>query len=181
MNPTLKKYNHLCIPSFISHEHSLALFDDFFTLAQGDKLKSDKQAPNSPSIYNFEPFFRLLIEKTPTVSKILGESVLPTYSYARIYANGERLARHRDRDACEISVTLHLFGDYPWPIWFQRPDDTEVSITQTPGDAAMYLGCIADHWRDAYKGKHYAQVFLHYVRAKGPKAYTYFDKKREQN
>jgi hypothetical protein len=34
--------------------------------------------------------------------------MLPTYSYARIYANGDELKKHRDRPACEVSVTLHL-------------------------------------------------------------------------
>ena len=43
----------------------------------------------------------------------------------------------------------------------------------------LYLGCVADHWRNQFLGKEYVQVFLHYVRSRGDKAYTYFDKKKD--
>ena len=35
-------------------------------------------------------------------------ALLPTYSYARLYLQGDSLPRHRDRPACEIAATIHL-------------------------------------------------------------------------
>jgi predicted 2-oxoglutarate/Fe(II)-dependent dioxygenase YbiX len=50
-----------------------------------------------------------------------------------------------------------------------------------PGDAMMYRGTIAEHWRDEYVGEEYVQVFLHYVRSRGECAYTYFDRGEHGN
>jgi len=43
----------------------------------------------------------------------------------------------------------------------------------------IYLGRIASHWREEYKGSYYSQVFLHYVRSRGECSYAYFDKTRD--
>jgi hypothetical protein len=139
--------------------------------------EKDCQAPNSPAIYNFKPFLELLCEKTLEVSSLIQETVLPTYCYARIYKGPEVLVRHRDRPACEVSLTLHLGGDAEWPIFIQKPDGTEASVTLNPGDAMVYLGCVADHWREQYTGTSYSQVFMHYVRSNGPNAWAYFDRR----
>src|SRR5207249_8695929 len=44
----------------------------------------------------------------PEVSRLVGFDLAPTFSYTRQYAKGEVLARHRDRAACEISVTVSI-------------------------------------------------------------------------
>jgi hypothetical protein len=36
-----------------------------------------------------------------------------------------------------------------------------------PGDAAIYLGCEIEHWREEFKGDWHAQTFLHYVDKNG--------------
>jgi hypothetical protein len=177
MHQTLIDNNYLVVPGFISQERAEGLRQEFYTLDQSGDLGKDHQAPNSPAIYNFKPFLELLCEKTPEVSSLTQEVVLPTYCYARIYKGPEVLDRHRDRPACEVSLTLHLGGDAEWPIFIQRPDSTEASVELKPGDAMLYLGCIADHWREKFTGDSYAQVFLHYVRSNGPNAWTYFDKR----
>lgn len=118
----------------------------------------------------------LLCEKTQEVSSILEETVLPTYVYSRVYHRGSVLERHRDRDACEISLTLHLGSDKPWEIYIESPKGEERCVNLRPGDAMLYLGKVADHWRNEFSGEYYTQVFLHYVRSRGDCAYTYFDK-----
>jgi Rps23 Pro-64 3,4-dihydroxylase Tpa1-like proline 4-hydroxylase len=45
-----------------------------------------------------------------------------------------------------------------------------------PGDAILYLGCEADHWRDPIPGSKCVQVFLHYVDSNGSRSGCYFDK-----
>jgi hypothetical protein len=120
-----------------------------------------------------------LCQKINHVNALIEEPVFPTYTYARIYKNGEILTRHRDRPACEISLTVHIGGDADWDIGIQKPSSEEVTLNLNVGDAMLYLGCTADHWRDKpFTGQNYSQVFLHYVQSNGPNAWAYFDKKQ---
>jgi predicted 2-oxoglutarate/Fe(II)-dependent dioxygenase YbiX len=175
MNQKLLYNNYIIIPNFVSSYRANKLKDEFVEFSQRNNLKGDSQIPNSHSDYNYISFLELLCEKTPEVSEILEETVLPTYTYARVYKNGSILEKHSDRDSCEISLTLHLGGDRPWLIWIKTPEGEDRSVELKPGDAMMYLGTIAEHWRDEYDGEEYVQVFLHYVRSRGKCAYTYFD------
>jgi hypothetical protein len=172
--------NYLHVPGFISADEALSFAKDFKAHCDKFKVEGDPQAPNSSAVYDHLPFVRLLVEKVPEVSELLGEKVLPTYTYARVYKAGSELLRHRDRPACEISLTLNLSKDTDWPIYFQRPDSSETCLELQPGDAVMYLGCQADHWREKFAGTEYTQLFMHYVRSNGPKAWAYFDKRQQQ-
>ena len=180
MNQKLLENNYLVLPNFISKEKSTNLSFEFLKYCKDNNLTGDPQAPNSYSYCNYLPFLELLCEKTPEVSFIIGETVLPTYTYSRVYKNGSELTRHTDRDACEISLTLHLDGDSTWPIWIQTPSGEQRCVELNPGDAMVYLGRIAPHWREVYGGEYYTQVFLHYVRSRGDCAYTYFDKTQQK-
>ena len=100
------------------------------------------------------------------LEKHLGRKLYNTYYYDRFYYPGQALTRHADRDACEISVTVHvstnLEGDAAdWPIWIKTPDTyadkTKMTITETgenrsvvlqAGDGMVYKGCERPHWRD---------------------------------
>lgn len=175
MNQKLLDNNYIIIPNFISNYRANKLKDEFLEFSQKNNLKGDSQIPTSSSDYNYISFLELLCEKTPEVSEILEETVLPTYTYARVYKNGSVLKKHSDRDSCEISLTLHLGGDQDWPIFIKSPEGKDQSVVLAPGDAMMYRGTIAEHWRDEYVGNEYTQVFLHYVRSRGDCAYTYFD------
>lgn len=173
--------NYLHVQSFIKQDEVIKLSQEFKEHCTKFNLQGDLQALNSHSMYNFMPFVRLLVGKVPQVSELLGEEVLPTYTYARVYKDNSELLRHRDRPACEISLTLNLLKDADWPIYFQRPDKFETSVELEPGDAVMYLGCQADHWREKFKGQECIQLFLHYVRSYGPKSWAYFDKQQQQS
>ena len=175
MNQKLLDNNYIIIPNFISSYRANKLKGEFVEYSQKNNLEGDSQIPTSSSDYNYISFLELLCEKTPEVSEILEETVLPTYTYARVYKNGSILKKHSDRDSCEISLTLHLGGDKPWLIWIKTPEGEDRSVELKPGDAMMYRGTIAEHWRDEYVGEEYVQVFLHYVRSRGECAYTYFD------
>jgi hypothetical protein len=175
MKPALAENHYLLAPAFITPERAAELAADFAEVERQGRYTKDAQAPSSPAVYNFLPFVRLMVEKVPHVSEMLGEPVLPTYTYARSYKHGEILHRHRDRDACEISFTLNLAQDVDWPIYIQKPSGEEIAVSLNPGDAVMYLGCETDHWRQRYTGKSHMQLFIHYVRAYGPRAYTFFN------
>lgn len=182
MNQQLIDNNYIYIPNFICKEEANSLANKLIEYSKlpGNHMANDPQAPNSLSMYNYLPFAKLLVKKIPDVSKILQEDALPTYSYTRIYTHGEVLERHRDRPACEISLTLNLKKDTNWPIWFQKPNGEEISLELNQGDAVMYLGEISDHWRNAYQGQEHVQLFLHYVRAEGSKYWAVFDQLKQQ-
>jgi hypothetical protein len=180
MNSQLLQNNYIFIPNFIEKERAQILAKRFDTFCQKNKLAGDPQAPNSSSFYNYIEFVELLCEKTNQVSEILGQKVLPTYTYSRVYKRGDDLKRHRDRPACEISLTLNLFKQKDWPIYIQKPNGEEVSVEMEQGDAMMYLGCVSDHWRHEIDQDKYIQVFLHYVRSNGPYASAFFDKHKPQ-
>lgn len=176
MKKSIIENHHLIIKNFIPLGRAKKLSDEFKEYCNyGDVSNSDTQVPNTPSKYNYLPFLELLCEKTPEISKIIDETVLPTYCYARVYKNGDDLKKHIDRPACEISLTLHLDGDTNWEIFIETPSGDEVSIDLEQGDALLYLGCNTPHWRNKYEGDFYSQVFLHYVRSRGDKSYAYFD------
>ena len=48
------------------------------------------------------------------------------------------------------------------PICIETPDGEDVC-----GDAMIYLGCIATHWRPKFEGNEYSQFILNYVRSRG--------------
>ena len=100
------------------------------------------------------------------LEKEIGRKLYNTYYYDRFYFPGQALTRHADRDACEISVTVHISTnlegkDADWPIWIKTPDtytDETKSKISVPGenrsvilkvgDGMIYKGCERPHWRD---------------------------------
>lgn len=176
MNKTLLDNNYLVIPNFIDQERAKSLSEEFVAYSKESDFHSDSQAPNAFASYNYISFLELLCEKTPRISEAIGETVLPTYSYARIYGNQDNLIPHTDRDECEISITVHLSGDQPWHIWIKTPKNEEKGVILNPGDAIVYLGSEAYHWRNAYQGNQYVQLFLHYIKSRGKYVQKYFDK-----
>jgi hypothetical protein len=178
MNQDLLKNNYIKVPKFISESRAKTLRTNFTDYVKKNNLKGDGQAPNSYSSYNYKEFLELLCEKVLELSKIAETTLLPTYTYARVYGEKSVLEKHVDRQACEISITLHLGGDTQWPIYVEKPNGEPAKLDLEPGDAMIYLGCSAPHWRDEFAGKEYCQAFLHYVQSNGPFAWACFDKVR---
>jgi len=138
-------------------------------MRQGDLIPmGDEQIPNARAIMDHEVMFETLHERLwPVIEQVVGEELIPTYAYARLYSNGDLLERHTDRPACEVSITIQLGRShhYAWPIYMggQRFDLAE-------GDGVIYHGCDVEHWRDKCDGpdEYYSgQVFLHFVRKNG--------------
>lgn len=168
MKQELIEKNYLIIKDFISCEQTLDYANQFREYAEKYYLKDDPQVSGCISKYDFIPFVELLVEKTGQVGRLIEESVLPTYTYARIYKKGNVLNGHVDKSPCEISLTVNLEYDKPWDIWIETPNGEIEYVTLTPGDAMVYLGTIARHGRETFTGNEYMQVFLHYVTVNGP-------------
>ena len=106
----------------------------------------------------------LLLKTLPIMEKHTGMKLIPTYSYARIYKNGDILDRHKDRFSCEVSTTMNLGGD-EWPIYIEpsgEKDKDGIKVTLKPGDMLVYKGALYEHWREPFEGEDCGQVFLHY-------------------
>jgi len=126
----------------------------------------DDQVPNTYSHYADIVFETILEALVPRMQKETNLKLHPTYSYARIYKNGDILKRHIDRFSCEISTTLNLGGDL-WPIFLEpsgKKDRAGIKINLKPGDMLIYRGCDLEHWREPFTGQNCGQVFLHYNR-----------------
>ena len=109
----------------------------------------------------------LLTLVQPLIEKEVGSLLIPTYSYARVYENGDVLRRHVDRTACEISGTLFLGGE-EWPLYIDPTGKTKqkgIKMDMEPGDMLIYSGSELEHWRNTFKGTHCVQIFIHFNRA----------------
>lgn len=111
-----------------------------------------------------------LCSKKHIVEKTFNKELLPTYSYTRMYYNGQALPKHKDRPACEISLTLNIWQDLEWPIFMDGKPYSAKS-----GDCIFYEGPKYEHWREPYKGETCCQVFMHYVDAHGPNTTVAYD------
>ena len=138
------------------------------------------------------------------LEKIIGRTLYNTYYYDRYYFPGQTLTKHADRDACEISVSIHVSTNLPdnlkdWPFKIKTPDTytddkktavlipgEERSAILNPGDGLLYKGCERPHWRDAMptpekvedvpKEYYYHQIFFHYVLQDGQRAHCAWDR-----
>ncbi len=115
----------------------------------------------------------------PRIEDIAGCRLEPTYSYLRIYKHADVLLSHRDRPACEFSLSLNIgqIPDQPWPLFVESPEGP-VEIVLRPGDALLYRGMDLFHWRERYAGQQLVQIFLHFVDADGRIRGTEYDGRR---
>lgn len=179
MNQQLLNNNYLYVPNFISVQEASELAEWMFNQEKLGRLGVDPRHDiglYGMATYNKIPFVNLLVKKVLEVNKLCGEDVLPTYTYSIIYKEKSILIRHTDRDACEISVSVNLqqSGD-SWPFWIEKPNKEAVSFDLKPGDAVLYLGRVAEHWREELKNGSFVQVFLHYVLTNGSHSHRFFD------
>ena len=143
-----------------------ALFDEM-----QDFSPDPSQVVGAHAKYGDPMMESLLLKLHPTMEKATGLKLIPTYSFYRVYRNGDELTPHKDRPSCEISCTLSLNysyenTDFSWPIYM---DGSAVHLK--PGDIVVYRGIDKEHWREKLEHKEevwHVQAFLHYVDANGP-------------
>lgn len=177
-----ERQGYVLVKNFIPRDVAKYLFEylKFNTLAQIQSVSGsgDAQVPEALWTRYGDPAFESLMKISRyRMEDITGLKLFPTYTYSRLYRSGNSLAKHTDRDACEVSVTLKLSdtGGYNWPIWIV---DSEIALDD--GDAVIYRGCELIHWRETCGGPdsyRMGQVFMHYVNQDGPCADFKFDKR----
>lgn len=172
-HPFFRDY-YLVQKSFINPTEARTLGLQYKKYLEDNDIGNDEQVDLCRATSDFLPFWQLLVDKNYQIGNILGQKVLPSYTYSRMYLNGSELVPHTDIECCEIDVSIHMNGDKPWPIWLDSPTGTK-SIILEPGDALFYLGNKMTHWREKYDGEWYVNAFLFYVFSNGPNRHLLFD------
>ena len=129
---------------------------------------------------------------TPTMTKLTGSDLLPSYAFFRLYTTGDRLLVHNDRDACEhsLSLTLGYSEGKPWhfdvghgesPPKAKPADDfgeePYSTIAMAAGDAVLYKGIQRRHGRLVPNPNQWsAHLFMHWVDRNGPHAKHAFER-----
>ena len=126
----------------------------------------ERQVEGSLARYWHPQYRRIHSGVRRKLEKIIGRKLYNTYYYDRFYFPGQALKKHTDRDACEISVSIHVSTNLPdnlkdWEFKIKTPDTYTDKIKNTvlvpgeersaalnPGDGLIYKGCERPHWRD---------------------------------
>ena len=134
----------------------------------GPFYHADAMVNNCIACYGIPCYDALMLLLQPAVESIINKQVFPTYSYSRLYLNGSKLRKHRDRSSCEYSITITIDSpEEPWPIF----------IENYSGEVIVYKGDQLTHWRDSYQGHGQLQCFCHYVDANGEFKHHRWDKR----
>lgn len=143
---------------------------------------------------NLPPMKSFLWGLTPAMEMVTARKLTPTYAYFRIYRQGDLCHVHRDREACEhsLSLTLAYSDGKAWPLEVggegeKGPDDIlagdfgpepSAALAMEIGDAVAYRGVEHRHGRTTPNPNAWsAHLFLHWVDPDGPHADRAFDGK----
>ena len=177
-NGSFARDGYLVAREVFDRQH-LDIYASYVLMLGDNSFRRRDEKPGQCDRYADTLMESILLHLQPTMEQATGLSLLPTYSYLRIYETGAVLARHKDRHACEISASLTLGFDAPepWPLWLESNQQPR-SITLHRGDMLVYKGRDLAHWRERFDGKYWIQAFFHYVDANGPLASYKFDGRR---
>ena len=203
-NPTKFYEDNWYVPvkGFMDKDWSAYLYQTLLMKVQRGEYITDQQSPDQPAFPADSMLACILLTQQRKVEEIVGAALYPTYSYARVYSPGAVLEQHKDRPACEVSITLTLgFEGEPSPLfvvkdklgekeelpageydeeyirterWGGKP--SKIVLTEA-GDALAYQACKLIHWREEQPSSRLAQVFLHYVRRDGKNTAHKYDGK----
>ena len=143
--------------------------------------------------HDYRPMNFFLWSLTPTISRLVGRELLPTYNYFRIYREGDICRVHSDRPSCEhsVSLTLDYSDDEIWdlqvandrtpraqPLAEDFGSDRHASVGMKVGDGVLYQGVHHRHGRITPNPNRWsAHLFLHFVERGGPYEDHAFDKR----
>jgi len=135
-----------------------------------NRFSSDTQCPSSLALGGDPALDAVLEWIRPAVARFTGLELTSTYSYTRVYAAGEVLKRHKDRAACEISMTVSIripADQGPSVIYLKPPDAEPAKVEMLEGDGCIYAGTEVEHWREPFACDGYIQLFLHFIETNG--------------
>ena len=163
---------YIVVKDFFS-EQEVNFFTTYSRISMMNARKFNHHCGACISEYGSVVFDSVLADKVKIINKITNLSLIPTYSFFRIYNKYSELKKHTDRPSCEVSVTVHINSDgTKWPFFIEGKE-----FNLKPGEAIIYLGQYP-HWRDEFQGDWYSQLFLHYVNKNGKNTNWIYDKRR---
>lgn len=176
-----EKNKYVVLKDFVPASTCKVYSSELF-LAKAESLTvRDKMCPLSDSIYKADFFKELQDSLIEPLSYIAGKKLKPSFNYARIYNTGEVLEKHKDRPACEYSISMtlgHAKNSSIWPIYITTEEGPEKLILDK-GSLIFYKGVELEHYREKYLGEWQTQVFMHFVDSEGPYADHTDDEKNE--
>lgn len=165
LSEQFQKFGYILIKNFID-SHTIKIISKYMEnkIQREEWTEGDDQ---SSYCYYSDPLIEVILDQSLNqVSNITGKELLPTYSYMRIYTEGNELKKHVDRPSCEISLTVNVaYMGEPSPIFLMsQKNDKPISYVLNKGDAIVYKGCEIEHWRNPVeKNNIVVQFMLHYV------------------
>jgi hypothetical protein len=163
--------------------HTVSIVSQYLEnrIRRGEWVEGNEGAQAASKLFYYaDPLIEaLMLACKAGVEEVTGKELLPTYSYSRVYQPGEELAPHTDRPSCEVSVTVNIAtkGEIS-PIYMQYAENATEEHFLSPGDAVVYKGCEAKHWRKPlHSGQLNVQFMLHYVDKNGPNTEFIKDKR----
>jgi hypothetical protein len=150
------------------------------TIVDVTHVADEGQVSGSLSRYGHPQYRSVHNEIRLKLQEIIGKPLCNTYYYDRFYFEDQELVKHVDREACEISVSIHIGTNIkePWAFCLTTPGGEDREVFLNPGDGVIYKGCEIVHWRDKMPLKkkwmdktkyYYHQIFFHYVLRDGYK------------
>jgi len=106
---------------------------------------------NSYGLARVPEYEKLLSELTPLVRKRCKNlNIKEENSYTRIYYNGAKLEKHKDREGLDLTLTICTYSNIkkPWPLYVEVESGDVKSFETKPGDGALIMGTAMNHWRD---------------------------------
>lgn len=139
-------------------------------LTEGFMLFNDRQVELRHGIYNDALSIYFHEQLAPLVSRLVGETVKPSYVYSAIYVEDAILKPHVDRPQCEFTMSLQIGYDpvqtdaTPWALCLDDASEKRVETFLANGDALVYKGCELIHYREAlFKNHRSTSIFFHFV------------------
>ena len=130
----------------------------------------DRQNAARFSAYN-DPVGRFVHARlTGAMSVVVGQPVLPSFSYFFSYLEAAALEPHKDRPQAEFSISLQIdhwpepAAETGWPLGFTFEDGRAAAADLRIGDAVLYHGRALTHHRAPLPGGQRSSVLvLEYV------------------
>src|SRR6266536_539118 len=114
----------------------------YAVLLDNELFVRDTQCPSSLSLGGDPGLDAVLEWIRPEIGRLVGFELAPTYSYTRRYAKGELLKRHKDRESCEVSVTVSIKVPKraaPSVVYLRPPNARATKVAMREGDGYIQL------------------------------------------